>query len=132
MRSSRSTIAASIRRARAWTDKLTEVCKTLSGDLVLVGSSLGGYVTVAAASLLHARGAFLMAPALYLEGLPPLRERLLDCPAAIVHGWRDQVVPLEHSIRFAREYGASVHLLDERSPAASAVAIHQSTCSNTS
>ena len=97
---------------RGCIDKLIEVCKTLSGDLVLVGSSLGGYVTVAAASLLHARGAFLMAPALYMEGLPPLRERLLDCPAAIVHGWRDDVVPIEHSIRFAREYGASVHLLD--------------------
>jgi pimeloyl-ACP methyl ester carboxylesterase len=98
---------------RGCIDKLTEVCKTLSGDLVLVGSSLGGYVTVAAASLLHARGAFLMAPALYMEGLPALRERVLDCPAAIVHGWRDEVVPIEHSIRFAREYGASLHLLDD-------------------
>jgi pimeloyl-ACP methyl ester carboxylesterase len=97
---------------RGCIDKLIEVCKTLSGDLVLVGSSLGGYVTVAAASLLHARGAFLMAPALYMEGLPPLRERLLDCPAAIVHGWRDQIVPIEHSIRFGREYGAAVHLVD--------------------
>src|SRR5580692_7067092 len=51
-------------------DKLIEVCKTLAGDLVLVGSSLGAYVTVAAASLLHARGVFLMSPALYLDGLP--------------------------------------------------------------
>ena len=101
-----------IETARGRIDKLLEVCKKLSGDLVLVGSSLGGYVTVAAASLLHARGAFIMAPALYLEGLPPLRERLLDCPAAIVHGWHDQVVPVEHSVRFAREYGASLHLLD--------------------
>jgi pimeloyl-ACP methyl ester carboxylesterase len=93
-------------------DQLIEACKLLSGDLVLVGSSLGGYITVAAASLLHARGAFLMAPALYMEGLPPLRERLLDCPAALVHGWHDEVVPLEHSVRFAREYGAALHLLE--------------------
>jgi len=98
--------------ARGRIDKLIEVCKKLSGDLVLVGSSLGGYVTVSAASLLHARGAFIMAPALYMEGLPALRERLLDCPATIVHGWGDQVVPVEHSVRFAREYGASLHLLD--------------------
>lgn len=97
---------------RGRVDKLIEVCKQLSGDLVLVGSSLGGYITVAAASLLHARGAFLMAPALYMEGLPPLRERILDCPAAIVHGWRDAVVPVEHSVRFAREYAAALHLLD--------------------
>ena len=97
---------------KARSDRLIEVCKSLSGDLVLVGSSLGGYVAVTASSLLHTRGAFLMAPALYVEGLPPLRERVLDCPAAIVHGWRDEVVPFEHSVRFAREYSASLHLLD--------------------
>ncbi|MGA8705400.1 MAG: alpha/beta hydrolase [Steroidobacteraceae bacterium] len=91
-------------------DKLIEVCQGLSGDLVLAGSSLGGFVSVSAASMLHARGVFLMAPALYLEGLPPLRERLLDCPAAVVHGWQDETVPVEHSIRFAREHRASLHL----------------------
>jgi len=101
-----------IETVRGRIDKLIEVCKKLSGELVLVGSSLGGYVTVAAASLLHARGAFLMAPALYMEGLPPLRERVLDCPAAIVHGWHDKVVPLEDSVRFAREYSAALHLVD--------------------
>src|SRR5579872_2380876 len=69
--------------------RLVEFCKELAGDLVLVGSSLGGYVAVASASLLHARGIFLMAPALFLEGLPPLRSAgLLDCPTTVVHGWR--------------------------------------------
>jgi len=101
-----------IETVKGRSDKLIEVCKSLSGDLVLAGSSLGGFVAVSAASPLHARGVFLMAPALYLEGLPPLRERLLDCPAAIVHGWQDQTVPVEHSIRFARDYRASLHLLD--------------------
>jgi pimeloyl-ACP methyl ester carboxylesterase len=94
-------------------DSLLAVCKSLAGDLVLVGSSLGGYVSVAAASPLHARGVFLMAPALYMEGLPPLRERALDCPATIVHGWRDQVVPFDHSVRFAREYNAPLHLIPD-------------------
>jgi pimeloyl-ACP methyl ester carboxylesterase len=98
---------------RGRVDKLIEVCKQLSGDLVLVGSSLGGYVTVAAASMLHARGAFLMAPALYVDGLPPLRERILDCPASIVHGWLDVTIPVEHSVRFAREYGAALHLVQD-------------------
>lgn len=77
--------------------KLVEFCKELKGDLVLCGSSLGGYVSVAAASLLHARGVFLMAPALTMPGLPPLREKLLDCPTTIVHGWKDDVVPVEQS-----------------------------------
>ena len=53
---------------RARVNKLVEFCKELKGDLVLCGSSLGGYVSVAAASLLHARGVFLMAPALTMPG----------------------------------------------------------------
>jgi pimeloyl-ACP methyl ester carboxylesterase len=97
---------------RARVSRLVDFCKELAGDLVLVGSSLGGYVAVASASLLHARGVFLMAPALYLEGLPPLRTGVLDCPAAVVHGWRDEVVPFEHSVRFAQAYKAALHLLE--------------------
>jgi pimeloyl-ACP methyl ester carboxylesterase len=97
---------------RARIAKLVDVCKELSGDLVLVGSSLGGYVAVASASLLHARGVFLMAPALYVQGLPELRAGVLDCPASVVHGWRDDVVPYEHSVRFAQEYKAALHLLE--------------------
>ncbi len=93
--------------------RLVDFCKDLQGELVLVGSSMGGYVSVAAASLLHARGVFLMAPALYMPGLPELRPGALDCPAAIVHGWRDDVVPFEHSVRFAKSYGAALHLVDD-------------------
>jgi pimeloyl-ACP methyl ester carboxylesterase len=92
--------------------KLCDVCSKLSGELVLVGSSLGGYVALGGAATLHARGVFLMAPALYFPELPPLRQRILDCPATLVHGWRDDVVPFEQSVRFAREYGAQLHLLD--------------------
>jgi pimeloyl-ACP methyl ester carboxylesterase len=97
---------------RARITRLVDFCKELQGDLVLVGSSMGGFVSVASASLLHARGVFLMAPALYMDGLPELRQGVIDCPAALVHGWKDDVVPYEHSIRFAKEYGAALHLLD--------------------
>jgi pimeloyl-ACP methyl ester carboxylesterase len=98
--------------ARARVAKLVDFCKELAGDLVLVGSSLGGFVAVSSASLLHARGVFLMAPALYLQGLPELREGLLDCPTVVVHGWRDDVVPFDHSVRFAQSCGAALHLLE--------------------
>jgi hypothetical protein len=29
-----------------------------------------------------------------------------------VHGWRDDVVPVENSIRYAREHGATLHIVD--------------------
>jgi pimeloyl-ACP methyl ester carboxylesterase len=97
---------------RARVAKLVDFCKELSGDLVLVGSSLGGYVAVASASLLHARGLFLMAPALYVPGLPELRSAVVDCPTSVVHGWRDDVVPYDHSVRFAQSCKAALHLLE--------------------
>jgi pimeloyl-ACP methyl ester carboxylesterase len=92
--------------------RLMDFCKHVQGDLVLVGSSLGGYISIAAASHLHARGLFLLAPAIYMEGLPELRKAVIDCPTSIVHGWQDEVVPYEHSVRFAQLYGAALHLLD--------------------
>jgi pimeloyl-ACP methyl ester carboxylesterase len=97
---------------RARVAKLVDFCKELSGDLVLVGSSMGGFVAVASASLLHARGLFLMAPALYVEGLPELRQGVVDCPTAVVHGWLDDVIPYEHSVRFAHTYRAALHLVE--------------------
>jgi pimeloyl-ACP methyl ester carboxylesterase len=92
--------------------RLVDACKPLQGDLVLVGSSMGGYISIAAASLLHARGVFLMAPAIYVPGLPELKKNVLECPVTIVHGLRDEVVPFSDSVRFAQEYHASLHLLD--------------------
>jgi pimeloyl-ACP methyl ester carboxylesterase len=91
---------------------LCDACKDLQGDIVLVGSSLGGYVSLAAAALLHAKAVFLMAPAIYTPGLPPLRDGSIDCPVGIVHGWNDTVVPVEHSIRFAREHAAMLHIIN--------------------
>jgi pimeloyl-ACP methyl ester carboxylesterase len=91
--------------------KLVESCKEKPGELVLVGSSLGGYVAAAAAGALHARGLFLMAPALYMPQLPPLRIGRLDCLIAVVHGWYDEVIPVEHSIRFATENKADLHVI---------------------
>ena len=102
-----------INSARERIARLMEFCQGLQGDLVLVGSSVGGYVSLASASLLHARGVFRLAPALYSTGFPELRKGVLDCPAAVVHGWRDSVVPYEGSVRFAKEYKATLHLLDD-------------------
>jgi pimeloyl-ACP methyl ester carboxylesterase len=33
-------------------------------------------------------------------------------PTAIVHGWHDAVVPVDNSIRWAREHRAALHILD--------------------
>jgi alpha-beta hydrolase superfamily lysophospholipase len=79
---------------------------------VLVGSSMGGHVSAAAASRVSARGVFLLAPAFYMPGFEAETPADLGCPVAIVHGWRDDIVPVEHSIRWAREQRAALHILD--------------------
>jgi pimeloyl-ACP methyl ester carboxylesterase len=92
--------------------RLLSFCRDLRGDLVLVGSSLGGHVATSASSLLRARGLFLLAPAFYMPGHEAETPRPADCPLTIVHGWKDEVVPVENSIRYAREYGAALHIID--------------------
>lgn len=79
--------------------------------LVLVGSSMGGYVSALACAALRPQALFLMAPALYFPGWD---EEPQDCPAAtvVVHGWRDDIVPVGASLRFARARGAALHVLD--------------------
>jgi predicted alpha/beta-hydrolase family hydrolase len=97
---------------RARVARLIEVGRACAAPIVLVGSSLGGHVSAAAARALGARGLFLLAPAFYMPGFEDHTPRDCGCPAAIVHGWRDEIVPVDHSIRWAREHLAELHLLD--------------------
>ena len=81
-------------------------------QLVLVGSSMGGYVSTVASARLPVSGLFLLAPAFYLPGYQnqdpsPRARRTL-----IVHGWNDGVVPVQTSIRFARQHRCELYLLE--------------------
>jgi pimeloyl-ACP methyl ester carboxylesterase len=80
--------------------------------LVLVGSSLGGHVAAAAAPTLGPAGLFLMAPAFYMPGFEQYTPQVIPCPVCIVHGWHDDIVPLENSLRWGREHRAALHILD--------------------
>jgi pimeloyl-ACP methyl ester carboxylesterase len=80
---------------------------------VLVGSSMGGHVAAAAAGALGARALFLLAPAFYMPGLEKYTPQDVGgVPTAIVHGWHDDIVPVENSIRWAREHQAALHVLN--------------------
>ena len=92
--------------------RLAEHCRDLSGAVVLCGSSLGGYVSLAAAPLVRPAGIFVLAPAVYLPGRADSVRGPFSCPVAVVHGWRDDVVPPENSVQFAREHRAALHLID--------------------
>ncbi|MDP9140499.1 MAG: alpha/beta hydrolase [Pseudomonadota bacterium] len=80
-------------------------------QLVLVGSSMGGYVSAMACTALRPQALFLMAPALYFAGWD---EEPGDIPAlcSVVHGWHDDIVPVERAQRFAERHPCELHLLD--------------------
>ncbi len=80
--------------------------------LILVGSSMGGYVSTIASEKLKPAGLFLMAPAFYLDGYRNQNPVSAAESTMIVTGWQDDVIPVEHSIRFAQKQRAELHLLD--------------------
>jgi pimeloyl-ACP methyl ester carboxylesterase len=93
-------------------DKLVAAGSALEHAVVLVGSSMGGHVCAAAAARLQPRGMFLLAPAFYMAGFEAYTPQEVACPTAIVHGWHDVIVPVENSIRWAREHQAALHVLN--------------------
>ncbi len=79
--------------------------------LVLVGSSMGGYVSTVASKVLMPAGLFLLAPAFFCEGYAeqqpaPCAERIL-----IIHGWDDELIPAQDIIHYAKEFKNSLYLI---------------------
>ena len=92
-------------------ERLLGVLRNETEDFILVGSSMGGYVSLVASETADSKAVFLMAPALYIPGYRrqqyPSRSRHIE----IVHGWSDDIIPLENSIRYAREADCGLHLI---------------------
>ncbi|HTV97128.1 MAG TPA: alpha/beta fold hydrolase [Steroidobacteraceae bacterium] len=93
-------------------EKLVAFAARLPKPVVLVGSSMGGHVSAAAASRVRPRGVFLLAPAFYMPGFEAYTPQDVPCPAALVHGWHDDIVPVANSFRWAREHHAALHVLN--------------------
>jgi pimeloyl-ACP methyl ester carboxylesterase len=93
-------------------EKCIAECADIDDQLVLVGSSMGGHVATAAAAETGAAGLFVLAPAYYMEGYEELTPLPPSVPISIVHGWHDDVVPVENSIRYARECAATLHIVN--------------------
>lgn len=83
-----------------------------SRHLVLVGSSMGGYVSTVVSRQLKPDGLFLMAPAFYLPVYREQNPQSFGTKTAVVHGWNDVIVPVENSIQFAQKCHAALHVLN--------------------
>ena len=93
-------------------DTLTGWCREQTVPLVLAGSSMGGHVAAAATASVNALGLFVVAPAFFVPGYESLTPKVPACPVTVVHGWHDEVIPWQNSVRFAADSHAKLILLD--------------------
>lgn len=91
-------------------ERLLSVLGSTDEVFVLVGSSMGGYVSLVAAEQVNAKGVFLLAPALYIEGYQQQNYHPRG-HVEVVHGWSDDIIPVDNSIRFAKAVDCSLHLI---------------------
>ncbi|WOI37393.1 YqiA/YcfP family alpha/beta fold hydrolase [Alteromonas sp. CI.11.F.A3] len=96
-------------------DRITRLVDTVQeqGDeVILVGSSMGGYVSLVAAERVSARGLFLLAPALYMPNYE-VQEYNYTGKTSVIHGWNDDVIPVAHSIDYAKLRNSQLLLLED-------------------
>lgn len=97
--------------------RVERLCQRLSNEdpqqTILVGSSMGGFVALQSAARFAVRACFVLAPAIYMPGYEHRAPQQALPNLAIVHGWRDDIIPVDHSIRFATEQRCELHLVDD-------------------
>ena len=81
-----------------------------SGRVVFGGSSMGAFVSGFASLERACDGLFLLALPLEIPGYWR-RFAAADVPTALVHGWNDELCPVDAAINFARAHGAALHLV---------------------
>jgi alpha/beta superfamily hydrolase len=94
-------------------ERLVTILSREQDGFVLAGSSMGGYVSLVASESVEAKAVFLMAPALYVPGFKKQQYHSRSSHIEIVHGWSDDVIPAQNSIKFARHVDCSLHLISE-------------------
>lgn len=92
-------------------ERLLTTLQQETDDLILVGSSMGGYVALVASESVAAKAVFLMAPALYIPGFKKQQYQSKSSQIEIVHAWSDDVIPVEHSIKYAQQADCTLHLI---------------------
>ena len=82
------------------------------GRVVFGGSSMGAYTSGLASLKRDCDALFLIALPVAIEGYPQVFDAA-RVPTVLVHGWRDELCPVDDAIAFARERGDTLHLVDD-------------------
>jgi predicted alpha/beta-hydrolase family hydrolase len=93
-------------------ERIAQVLAHAPGDgrLVFAGSSMGAFVSGFASLQRACDGLFLLALPTAVKGYPRVFAAAA-VPTTLVHGWNDEICPVDAAIAFARERGARLHLV---------------------
>ena len=80
------------------------------GRVVFAGSSMGAFISGFASIERACAGLFLIALPTAIPGYPHAFVAA-TVPTVLVHGWSDELCPVDAAIDFARDRGAALHLL---------------------
>lgn len=80
--------------------------------LILVGSSMGGYVSAVASRTLNPHGLFLLAPAVNIPGYAEQDLRVEVPHALVIHGCNDEIIPIENSKDFCSRNNIKLIVVD--------------------
>jgi len=93
-------------------EKLLTSCNESRSNLVLVGSSMGAYISAMVSLQVEVAGLFLLAPPIFFRGTEAAM-RLRCAKVTIIHGWQDELIDPCEVIGIARAYGAKLVLVND-------------------
>ena len=93
--------------------KLRGIIGTLDAPPVLVGSSMGAFISGLVSRDAPIAGLFLMATPPLIPGFPVSFDMATDIPVELIHGWRDEICPLEPVYRLAEARRIPLLVLDD-------------------
>lgn len=82
-------------------------------NIILAGSSMGGWVCAQTSAQTPVLGCFLLAPALAMEAYPQSSPTIQAQHVQIIHGWDDDVVPVMPVIELASQQALPILLLPD-------------------
>ncbi len=83
-----------------------------AGRVVFAGSSMGAFISGFASVQRRCEGLFLLALPTAIAGYPHAFSAAA-VPTALVHGWHDELCPVDAVIGFARDRGADLNLVND-------------------
>jgi predicted alpha/beta-hydrolase family hydrolase len=92
--------------------RLLGLAGSISGPVLLAGSSMGAFISAQVSLQVPVRGLFLMAPPIALDGYD-MTLQTAAVPVSVVHGWHDDLIPADDVLHWAKQHNAKLCMVND-------------------